>query len=369
MQSLEILLKNEENIKVINKKIQIISIIFKFYKQNPIKLIKKLGEKMRMKNNKKKEINNNSFSNIKKEKEDYEIKMIKEKIYDLSFIINPFFLILTILIIIYAIYSLIFLLITNKSFSKLFNICQVIEISSYSCLQYSLELGIIQLYQFVKIPEKTLYNTLWAFYNNKTNEEGNNAFVDLLNIIQDTMQKEKSLKELESSIDSTDKIISLECSTLYSNIKDERFSIIFKEHNEFDYEHLLIQYCNTIPSLKYKNEDLLLEDLTYSMMKLLLINYNNKNNIPYYIPSELFSVTLKFLELYRPLKLYLGDYYFRVLDSQTDSHFNILLIFLLGNIILEVVYFLIIKIKIIDKIEAVDKNLDKILLMIKCVNF
>ena len=369
LQSLEILLKNEENIKVINKKIQIISIIFKFYKQNPIKLIKKLGEKMRMKNNKKKEINNNSFSNIKKEKEDYEIKMIKEKIYDLSFIINPFFLILTILIIIYAIYSFIFLEISNNSFSQLFNICQIIEISSYSCLQYSLELGIIQLYQFVKIPEKTLYNTLWAFYNNKTNEEGNNAFVDLLNIIQDTMQKEKSLKELESSIDSTDKIISLECSTLYSNIKDERFSIIFKEHNEFDYEHLLIQYCNTIPSLKYKNEDLLLEDLTYSMMKLLLINYNNKNNIPYYIPSELFSVTLKFLELYRPLKLYLGDYYFRVLDSQTDSHFNILLIFLLGNIILEVVYFLIIKIKIIDKIEAVDKNLDKILLMIKCVNF
>ena len=104
-------------------------------------------------------------------------------------------------------------------------------------------------------------------------------------------------------------------------------------------------------------------------MKLLLINYNNKNNIPNYIPSELFSVTLKFLELYRPLKLYLGDYYFSILDSQTDSHFNILLIFLLGNIILEVVYFLIIKIKIIDKIEAVDKNLDKILLMIKCINF
>jgi hypothetical protein len=182
------------------------------------------------------------------------------------------------------------------------------------------------------------------------------------------MQKEKSLKELESAIDSTDKIISLDCSTLYSNIKDERFSTIFNEHNEFDYEYLLIQYCNTIPLLKFKNEDLLLEDLTYSMMKLLVMNYRNNNHIPNYIPSELYSVIIKSLELYRSFKIFLGNYYFDYLDKKTNSHFFILLCFLLGNIVLEIVYFLIIKIQIIDKIETINKNLDKLLKMLKCIN-
>ena len=363
---MKILLKNDENIEVINKKLQIISIIFQFYKQNPLKLVKKLGEKMKIQNNKKVTQNNNSSEISNKKEEDYEIKFIKREIHDLSYLIYPFIVILLILIIFYLIYSVIFLIIFNKSFSKLFNICKIIEISSFSCLQYFLELGIIQLYQYIKIPENALYNTLWAFYGNKINEERNNAFVDLLNIIQDTMQKEKSLKELESSIKNTYDIISMDCSSLYFNIKDERFDIIFKEHTEVDFKQILIEYCYTIPSLKYKNEDLLLEDLTYSMMKLLLMNYKNKDDIPNYIPSELYSVIIKTLEIYRPLKFYLGNSYFIILDTQTNSHFNILLIFLLGNIILEIVYFLIIKIQIINKIETINKDLDKLTIMLKC---
>ena len=74
------------------------------------------------------------------------------------------------------------------------------------------------------------------------------------------------------------------------------------------------------------------------MMKLLVMNYNNKNNIPNYNISELYSVMIISLELYRPLKVLLGDYYFNYLDNETDSHFYILLCFLLGNIILELSY-------------------------------
>jgi hypothetical protein len=103
-------------------------------------------------------------------------------------------------------------------------------------------------------------------------------------------------------------------------------------------------------------------------MKLLVINYNNENNISNYIPSELYSVTIKSLELYRPLKIYLGEHYFLYLDNKTDSHFYILLAFLLGNIILEIIYFIIIKIRIIDKIEKINKNMNKLLKMLKCIN-
>ena len=364
---MEILLKNEENVEIINKKIQIISVLFKFYKQNPLKLVKKLGEKMKIQTHKKPQNNNSSSSNNKEE--DYEIKIIKEKNYDLSFIINPLIYILIILVVIYVIYSVIFLIISKNSFTNLFNICKIIEMTSCSCLQYFLELGIIQLYQFVKIPGNAFYKTLWAFYNNKTNDNGDNAFVDLLNIIQYTMEKEKSLKELENSFRDSNNIISMDCSTLFSDINDERFSRIFKEHTELDYEQILIKFCNTVPSLRYKNEELFLEDLTYALMKLLVINYQNEEHIPHYIPSELYSVTLKSLELYRPLKVFLGNFYFNHLDSETNSHFYILLLFLLGNIFLEVLYFFIIKNRIIDKIEKINKNLDKLLIILKCITY
>ena len=365
LQFMEILLKNQENIEIINKKLQIISVLFKLYKQHPIKLLKKLSEKMKNQTSKKE---HNNVNNQKKLEEDYEIQKIKEKIHDFSFIINPFIVILSILVIFYIIYSILFLIISNMSFTELYNVCKIIESSSYSVLQFFIELGIIQLYKFVKIPETALYNTLWAIYHNKTKDDGENAFVDLLNIIQDTMQKEKSLKELKTEIGNSNNIITLDCLTLYSSIKDERLEIIFKEHKEIDYEQILINYCNSIPTLKYQTEELFIEDLAYSMMKLIVVNYKNKNYIPDYTPSELMSVTIKSLEIYRPLKIFLGDYYFSYLDYETKNHFYILLGFLLGNIILEIVYFLIIKIRIIDKIEIINKNLDKLLIMLKCVN-
>ena len=35
----------------------------------------------------------------------------------------------------------------------------------------------------------------------------------------------------------------MDCSTLYEEINDERFSTIFKEHTEVNYEEILINYC------------------------------------------------------------------------------------------------------------------------------
>jgi hypothetical protein len=318
---------------------------------------------MKIPMNKKLQSQNHSSNDIQ---ENYEIQQIKEKIYDLSFIINPLIYILLVLVIIYVIYSIVFLIISIKSFKQLFNICKIIESTSYTCLQFFLELGIIQLYQFVKIPENALYNTLTSIYENKITD--NNAFVDLLNVIQDTIQKEKSLKELRNFLSDSSNIISMNCSTLFSEINDERFSIIFKEHTEKNYEQILINYCKTVSSLQYNREKHFLDDLTYSMMKLLVINYNNENNIPNYNSSELYSVTIKSLAIYRPLKVFLGNYYFSYLDNETDAHFYILLGFLLGNIFLEIVYFLVIKIQIIDKIDSINKNLNKLLKMLKCIN-
>ena len=40
------------------------------------------------------------------------------------------------------------------------------------------------------------------------------------------------------------------------------------------------------------------------MMKLLVINYNNENNISNYIPSELYSLIIKSVELYKLIKIF-----------------------------------------------------------------
>ncbi len=361
LQTMEILLKNEENVEIINKKLQTIDLLFKFYRHNPLKIARKLGDKMKISMNKKLQSQNNSSNHIE---ENYEIQQIKEKKHDLSFIINPLIYILFILVIFYVIYSVVFIIIAIKSFTKLYNLCKIIESSSYTCLQFFLELGIIQLYQFIKIPENALYKTLTSIYDNKITKK--NAFVDLLNVIQDTIQKEKSLKELRNFLADSSNIIEMNCSTLYEEINDERFSIIFKEHSY--YEQILINYCNTISSLQFNREKHFLDDLTYSMMKLLVLNYNNENNIPNYNSSDLYSLTIKSLEIYRPLKVFLGNYYFTYLDNETSSHFYILLGFLLGNIFLGIIYFLIIKLKIIDKIEKINKNSNKLLDVLKCVN-
>ena len=367
LQNIEILLKNENNINTINNKLSNLSTLSKLYKQNPLRLLNKLSELSKLQN--KKEENNPLQNNQHNNQEnDYEIQEIKNKIYDLTFLINPFIYILIILIIIYTIYSTIFLLVSYRSFNQINTVYKIIEMSSYSCLQFYLELGIIELYQFIKIPENSLYNTLWALYDNKTNDISQNAFVDLLNIIQESSQNENSYKDLKSSIGNTNSIISLNCSTLYSELNDNRFNKIFNEHNEVNYNQIINNYCNTISSLTYQTEHVFIEDLTYIMMKLLLINSNNQNYIPNYIPSELYSVIIKTLVLYRPLKNFLEDYYFEILNKQTKSHFYVLTGFLLGNIFLEIFYFFIIKNKIIDKIEKINKNIEKLLKMLKCVN-
>jgi hypothetical protein len=80
LQNVEILLKNEENIEIIKKKLQIITVLFHLYQQHPMKLLKKLNEKMKVlyfpsNKNKKDKLSQNQNN----ETEDYEIQKIKKK--------------------------------------------------------------------------------------------------------------------------------------------------------------------------------------------------------------------------------------------------------------------------------------------------
>ena len=49
-----------------------------------------------------------------------------------------------------------------------------------------------------------------------------------------------------------------------------------------------------------------------------------------------------------------------VLKDKMDNHYNILLIFLIGNIVIQIIYFVVIEFFILDKIEGVLSNLERL---------
>ena len=56
-----------------------------------------------------------------------------------------------------------------------------------------------------------------------------------------------------------------------------------------------------------------------------------------------------------------------VLKDKMDTHYNILLIFLIGNIVIQIIYFVVIKFFILDKIEGVLSNLERLSKIVNCI--
>lgn len=56
-----------------------------------------------------------------------------------------------------------------------------------------------------------------------------------------------------------------------------------------------------------------------------------------------------------------------VLKDKMDTHYNILLIFLIGNIVIQIIYFVVIKFFILDKIEGVLSNLERLSKILNCI--
>ena len=56
-----------------------------------------------------------------------------------------------------------------------------------------------------------------------------------------------------------------------------------------------------------------------------------------------------------------------ILKDKMDTHYNILLIFLIGNIVIQIIYFVVIKFFILDKIEGVLSNLERLSTILNCI--
>ena len=358
-------MKDENNLNILNDKINLIMDLFKFYDKKPMEILEKLNEKTKVK----KEYHNPNNTNVNNENNENNEKNQKKiyKKYDTYFMQKPFTLFLLSMIIFYLIYSIAFIIVSTNSFINLSNICTVIEVSAYSSLQYFFGFGVVELYQFIKVPQEGFYKTVWAIFDNSTLTENPNVYTEYINILQNTMLNEKSLKESKSNFGSDKDAISMNCEDFFIIVEDSIFNRINDAYSERNYFDLLKTYCYSVKSLESGNVELFLDECTYQLMQLLFINYKNEDFVTVYDFVELTDLFLKTSFLYRPLIDYLDKRSFKFLDDGSSTHFQILLYFLLGNIILEIVYFILIKIKIIDKIKLINSNLDKLIKILKCV--
>ena len=194
--------------------------------------------------------------------------------------------------------------------------------------------GLIQLLQFIKLPEVTLYE-IFHYLNLYSDKD---FFSDLYSHQQKIFLLERREKELGKSFKTDAQILNFNCDSFFIDIKNERFNTIIEQYPEKNYLQQMINFCKHIKIMSYSNEEIYLDMLYFSIMKLLLINSHSNSDFPDYNVDHLSELIAEILIIYRPLKLYLDNYYLdNVLKKELKSHFYTLVFFLLGNIILEII--------------------------------
>ena len=365
----EQILENHETIENLENKLSLLEDLLKMFYKSPIKLVYKLSKLINVKhaNTLHKSISTNKL-NEKTEKET-PTPIISKKKYKVSFLTNKYINILSLFILFYLIYIAIFYVMYSYSFKDLRKIITVLQTSAYTEEETYLVLGLIQIMEYTSFPISAISKVLPHLISREPSQY--NSFEILLNGIQKNYMNEFTAKEEEDSIPNHSQLLTINCDTIYQDTKDSRFAQIFKTYPEMHYEEILITYCKSVPSLQFgeRSDKFLTNEIFYRSTKLLLNkeNYDEKTQTSYN-QNELYDVITELLYILRPLRKFYGDYYFNiVLKDKMDKHYNILLFFLIGNIVIQLIYFSVIKCCILDKIERVLSNFARLNKILKCI--
>jgi hypothetical protein len=193
--------------------------------------------------------------------------------------------------------------IADNSSNKLKNAIKIIENSAYGENLTYMMVGLIQLLQFIKLPEVTLYE-IFHYLNLYSDKD---FFSDLYSHQQKIFLLERREKELGKSFKTDAQILNFNCDTFFIDIKNERFNTIIEQYPEKNYLQQMINFCKHIKIMSYSNEEIYLDMLYFSIMKLLLINSDSISDFPDYNVDYLSELIAEILIIYRPLKLYLDN--------------------------------------------------------------
>ena len=361
--SFENSLNSTVNVDNLNSKLKILSDLSRLFYKSPIKLIYKLSKYNKTKRS---SITHNTLTKEKNDelKDDKDTKskasLISHKKYNVGFLIHKYIFILICFLLLYLTYSIVFYIIYSFSFDELNKIIKVLQSSSYTEEETYLVIGIIQIMEYVSFPVSAIAKVLPFYYSNRTIDK--NYFETLLNDIEDFYIAETIAKDAVKSIPTHNELLDFNCDTMYTKMKDSRFEQIIQTYPQMNYDQLLISYCKSIPSIQFGNQSdkFLIDELLYKSTKLLLnVDNFNEDKATEYNQDELYEVITELVYILRPLRKYYYDYYYKVeLSNKMDIHYVILIVFLLGNIIIQIIYFVIIKMLILDRIESIISNLE-----------
>ena len=361
---IERLLKRQNIIDKLIERIILVKDLLKFYSHHPMETITKLSGNMKKQDKKK---NKSNLSNNKEINNQNEKEILGHSLF---FILKKFLILLIILNSIYIIYSIIFVKVSNDSFSLLQNVMTIIYNSAYvEDLTYMM-IGITQLLQYISIPQSGLYPIFYDLLNkdNSSIDDNSDFFSDLFRYHQEIYLYERREKIQKKSFPTDAQIIDFNCSTFFKDINDENFAHIINNNPNKNYLQQMINFCFHINIMIFSSEELYMDYYFYSIMKLFFINSNSVSHFPKYSIDILYEIIVESVILYKPLKLHLGNYYLKfTLKNRLKKHIYTLLFFLLGNIALEIIFFGVIKFLIIDNIEDIIKHLNKLLRILKVV--
>lgn len=369
----------ESNITKLKNKYIYLSDLMQLYPKNPTKIITQIIEitqknpKIKLSNinqsEKANELDKNETN--KTNKTDNEIKLNinakDNKNIDLSFLTSYFIVVLCIFGIVYIAYCCMFYLIFEFSFNRIAIIVEILKTSTKMEEETYLSICLVHLLGITNIQSNTLFNLFFSHFNNTDDRrydkvyESNDFFLILVNSIQVSFQKEAIIYFNDSFFVPHNSILQFNCETMYHEFNDVLYNTIFPGNKNKNYEQALINFCLSNKIVSIKNERSLLIEMHYRNMKLLSYYSDERNNKATSQPNvdEIFYLTGQFLFIFRPLRTYINNFYFNVvLKNILDNHFAYLITFLIGNIIFQIINFILFKVKILNLMEKYNKNIE-----------
>jgi hypothetical protein len=285
---METLLNNQLNVDKLCERISLLKDLIKFYYKPPMEVLTKLSENMK-KNEKKK----HRSENINQQYQISNEELIGK--YSLFFIMKKYLILICAMTFIFILYCIIFIKASYNLINSLKNIIKIMENSSYDENLTYFMIGVIQLLQYINIPEITLYNTFYSIFKNKNIDlKVSDFFTDLYNYQQEIYLVERREKHFDKSLIDSE-IITFNCSTFFEFINNKRFNYVINNHPDKNYLEQMINFCNHINIMIYSNEEIYMDMLYYSILKLLLLNSHLISEFPKYPMEELSELTLQIL--------------------------------------------------------------------------
>ena len=230
----------------------------------------------------------------------------------------------------------------------------------------------IGLIQIMSLTNQTDHQLHEYFNDQDSSEYQSEGFVkerleESLSLIFEIYQMEKKYNLFDSLSD----VLTIQCASIYNNFKDSMITSVVEQYPNSDYELMFSRYCFSLSTLsKYNDDKLTMTVIAYQNQKLLDFftdqtyeTYAKINN-----NEILYTVYIELLIMIRPIRGYIfRNCLQKNVDSITNDYLVYIIIFLVVNFLFEIVFFIMIKFSIIDKIIRYSKEILLVVKAFHCV--